>query len=234
MHFQHADTIRADHPGLVAAALTTSGITDGADAVAAVDEQVARFVAIAESRLADGTESDLAEIKAWRQAFAKMGLKPTQYRCASEALLRRLRKEGGLPRIHPLIDLCNAVSVAYAIPIAALDLDHITGDVEVRHATGTEEYLTFSGTVEHPEPGEIVFADAGGNAHARRWSNRQSGLSAVRPETSRVLIVAEALHESAADDLNALAKTLAEALTQIWHVAPAFAVLTKEAPHFEA
>jgi DNA/RNA-binding domain of Phe-tRNA-synthetase-like protein len=39
-------------------------------------------------------------------------MKPTQYRCASEALLRRFRKEGALPRIHPLRDLCNAVSLA--------------------------------------------------------------------------------------------------------------------------
>jgi DNA/RNA-binding domain of Phe-tRNA-synthetase-like protein len=37
-----------------------------------------------------------------------MGLKPTQYRCAPEALLRRLRKEGTLPPLHPLVDLCNA------------------------------------------------------------------------------------------------------------------------------
>jgi DNA/RNA-binding domain of Phe-tRNA-synthetase-like protein len=233
MHFQHAENIRADHPGLAAAALTASGITDGAAAVAAVEEQVQRFVAIAKSRLADGTESDLAEIKAWRQAFAKMGLKPTQYRCASEALLRRLRKEGELPRIHPLIDLCNAVSVAYAIPIAALDLDQVTGDLEVRHATGDEEYLTFSGTTEHPEPGEIIYADAGGHSHARRWCNRQSGLSAVRPETSRVLIVAEGLHASAPDDIAALTKTLAEALAEVFSVTPAFALLTRQTPRFE-
>ena len=228
MHFQHAENLRSEYPGLVAAAITTTGITADAD----VDDHVARFVAIANTRLAAGPESELAEIKAWRRAFATMGLKPTQYRCASEALLRRLRKEGELPRIHPLIDLCNAVSVAYAIPIAALDLDRITGDVEVRHAIGDEQYLTFGGTIEHPEPGEVIFADAARNSHARRWSNRQSGLSAVRPATTRVLIVAEALHESAADDLAALTKTLVEALTQVWPGTPSAAVLTKEAPRF--
>jgi DNA/RNA-binding domain of Phe-tRNA-synthetase-like protein len=163
-----------------------------------------------------------------------MGLKPTQYRCASEALLRRLRKEGELPRIHPLIDLCNAVSVAYAIPVAALDLDQITGDLEVRHATGHETYHTFGGTTENPEPGEVIFADAAGLSHARRWTNRQSGLSAVRPDTSRVLIVAEALHESVAEDVPALMKTLVEELSAVWQVAPAAAVLSAAAPRFEA
>ncbi|MEY9854524.1 DNA/RNA-binding domain of Phe-tRNA-synthetase-like protein [Catenulispora sp. GAS73] len=229
MYFQHAEAIRSEFPGLVAAAITTTGITATSD----VEEQVARFTAIAQARLSGGTESDLPEIKAWRQAFAKMGLKPTQYRCASEALLRRLRKEGELPRIHPLIDLCNAVSVAFAIPVAALDLDRISGDLEVRHATGDEEYVTFADTIEHPEPGEVIFADAGGNSHARRWTNRQSGSSAVRPATSRVLIVAEALHESAAEDVAALMKTLVEGVAGAWGVAPGSAVLSGVARRFE-
>src|SRR5688572_29931196 len=34
------------------------------------------------------------------------------------ALLRRFRKDGLLPSIHPLVDVCNAVSLAYTIPIA--------------------------------------------------------------------------------------------------------------------
>lgn len=230
MYFQHADAIRSEFPGLAAAAITTSGITAAPD----VTEQVARFTAIANTRLAGGTESDLPEIKAWRQAFSAMGLKPTQYRCASEALLRRLRKEGELPRIHPLIDLCNAVSVAFAIPVAALDLGRISGDLEVRHARGDESYHTFSGTTENPEPGEVIFADADGRSHARRWTNRQSGLSAVRPETSRVLIVAEALHESAAENVEALMKTLTGELAAAWAVTPTAAVLNEAAPRFEA
>ena len=78
MYFQHAEAIRSAFPGLAAMAITSTGITPDAD----VDEPVARFTAIAKGRLAGGSESDLLEIKAWRQAFSKMGLKPTQYRCA--------------------------------------------------------------------------------------------------------------------------------------------------------
>lgn len=229
MYFQHAERIWSEHPELVAAAITTDGITPTAD----VDEQVAQFVATANARLAGRAESDLPEIKAWRQTFSKMGLKPTQYRCASEALLRRLRKEGDLPRIHPLIDLCNAVSVAFAIPVGVFDLDEVSGRLEVRHATGNEDYLTFAGETEHPEPDEVIFADAAGRAHARRWSNRQSGRSAVRAGTSRVLIVSEALHESAAEDVAALMKTLADAVGGAWGVAPTAGLVTQAAPRFE-
>ena len=147
-----------------------------------------------------------------------MCLKPTQYRCASEALLRRFRKDGSLPSIHPLVDVCNAVSLAYAIPIAAFDLDQVTGNLTVRRATGTETYATFAGDTETPEPGEVIFADDAGHAHARRWTNRQSGRSAIRPETHVVLIVSEAMHDTGQHDVNALREELREALTLCWTV----------------
>jgi DNA/RNA-binding domain of Phe-tRNA-synthetase-like protein len=206
VNFQHGFEIRRDYPRLVAGVLVVSGVT--ASAQVAVDP----LLEIARARLASTTEAGFPEIQAWRRVFASMGLKPTQYRCAAESLLRRFRREGLLPRVHPLVDLCNAVSLAYAIPIAALDLAKVTGDIEVRYATGKEEYLTFGGEIEHPEPGEVVFADDANRAHARRWTNRQSGYSAVRDTTTSALIVAEAVHESAAEDVPRLVATITPAL----------------------
>ena len=105
-------------------------------------------------------------------------------------MLRRLRKEGNLPPRHPLVDLCNAVSVATTIPIAVFDLAHVAGNLQVRHATG-----------ERPDAGEVTFADEQCHVHARRWCNRQSALSAIRPATAQVLIVAEAMHDTASHDV---------------------------------
>ncbi|MER7206921.1 phenylalanine--tRNA ligase beta subunit-related protein [Streptosporangium sp. NPDC000239] len=229
MYFQHADDIWAEHPGLAAGVVLATGITPEAS----VEERITEFAAVAGRRLAAGSEAEFPEIQAWRRTFSKMGLKPTQYRCASEALLRRFKKEGDLPRIHPLIDLCNAVSIAFAIPIAVFDLANVSGGLEVRHATGEETYLTFSGETENPEPREVVFADAEGRAHARRWTNRQSGLSAVRPGTASVLIVAEALHDSAAGDVEELTATVAGQLGEVWPVAPKAVTLSRSAPRLE-
>jgi DNA/RNA-binding domain of Phe-tRNA-synthetase-like protein len=209
--------------------LAVEGITGNA----LVDPQVARFNAVAEARLATSAEGELPEVQAWRRAFSRMGLKPTQYRCASESLLRRFRKEGSLPRIHPLIDLCNAISLAYAIPVAVFDLSKVAGHLEVRYATGSESYLTFSGEIEHPDPGEVVFADEASQAHARRWTNRQSGYSAVRAETSAVLIVAEAMHGSALSDVRALTAALAEEVAAIWSASARADLLSVSAPRFD-
>ncbi|MFI9450165.1 B3/4 domain-containing protein [Amycolatopsis sp. NPDC052450] len=203
MRLQHHPEIHAAHPGLAVGTLQAGGITPE------MPVDLEKFVERATRRLADGPESEFPEIQAWRRAFARMGLKPTQYRCASESLLRRLRKEGSLPRIHPVIDLCNAVSVAYAIPVAVLDVAKISGSLEVRHARGDEKYVTFAGTVEQPSPGEVIFADEDGQAHARRWTNRQSGHSAVSATTSDVLIVSEGLHATAAEDVRLLIEAIA-------------------------
>ncbi|MGW5701599.1 B3/B4 domain-containing protein [Amycolatopsis japonica] len=207
MRLQHHPDIRSAHPGLAVGTLQATGISPE------LPVDLEKFVARATRRLADGPESEFPEIQAWRRAFAKMGLKPTQYRCASESLLRRLRKEGTLPRIHPVIDLCNAVSVAYAIPVAVLDIAKISGSLEVRHARGDEKYVTFTGTVEQPNPGEVIFADEDGQAHARRWTNRQSGHSAVSATTSDVLIVSEGLHATAAEDVRLLIEAIAGELS---------------------
>ena len=171
MQFQHSGDIWRDFPALVPGILYAEGITTDVP----IGSRADGYASVAKERLAASPESELPEIQAWRRAFAKMGLKPTQYRCASEALLRRFRKEGSLPPLHPLVDLCNAVSLAFAIPVAVLDVSMITGGIEVRYATGAEEYLTFGGELEHPAPGEVIFADEAGRAHARRWTNRQSG-----------------------------------------------------------
>ena len=229
MHFQHAAALWRDFPALVPGVLYTEGITAGA--IAGTDH----LTAIATARLADGPESEFPEILPWRRAFARMGLKPTQYRCAAESLLRRFRKEGSLPRLHPLVDLCNAVSLAFAVPVAVLDADQIAWPLEVRYAAGDEDYLTFGGEVEHPAPGEVIFADRAGQAHARRWTNRQSGRSAVSPATGTVLIVAEALHERAPSDIPELIKTLTAEIASAWTLEPATlqtAVLTPASPRF--
>jgi DNA/RNA-binding domain of Phe-tRNA-synthetase-like protein len=230
MQFSHHLDMWSRFPELAAGVLFTPGIHTGVD----VSAQVTRFNAIAQGRLDQvGAESDLAEIKAWRAAFSRMGLKPTQYRCASESLLRRFRKEGGLPPIHPLIDLCNAASLAFAIPVAALDVAKIAWPLQVRPATGAEKYLSFANEIELPEPGEVTFADSLEQAHARRWTNRQSGLSAVRDNTESVLIVMEGLHDSAARDVAQLTAALAHALQEVWQVAPQQALLSAASPRFE-
>ncbi|UNO43498.1 phenylalanine--tRNA ligase beta subunit-related protein [Streptomyces sp. MST-110588] len=229
MYFRHSPDIWQDFPELVPGVLYAKGITGDVS----VGHRAAKYNAIAESRLGIASEGELPEIQAWRRTFSRMGHKPTQYRCAAESLLRRFKKEGSLPSIHPLIDLCNAISLAYAIPVGVFDVSRLSGSLEVAYATGKETYETLSGQTEPPAPGEVVFVDDAGHAHARRWTHRQSGRSAVRDTTTDVLIVAEAMHDSAIPDIQSLMATIAEELGIVWSVPTESAVLASLSPRFD-
>ncbi|MDN5926186.1 MAG: hypothetical protein L0I29_03825 [Hyphomicrobiales bacterium] len=212
IQFRYVPEIRSGFPQL----RSRTVLVDGIDAMADPSTEIARLRGIADDRLAAASEGEFPELRAWRRAFSAMSLKPTQYRCASEALLRRYRKDGSLPALHPLIDLCNAASLAFAIPVAVFDTARIIGAMTVRLANGDETYETFAGVIEHPDPSKVIFADESARAHARRWTNRQSGWSAICPETTQALIVTEALHKTADDDVAALTSSLSEALSAIW------------------
>ncbi|WP_150462956.1 B3/B4 domain-containing protein [Nesterenkonia ebinurensis] len=212
MQLSYASEITTRHPSLVTAVIHADRITATAD----VSHHLPRLLATARQRLEAERLSEFPEIQAWRHAFSEMGLKPTQYRCAAESLLRRLNKTGDLPRIHPLVDLCNHVSISHAVPIAVFDLAHVSGDLTVRSAVGSERYAAFNGDIEHPARGEVIFADDAGQAHARRWTHRQSATSAVRETSSEVLIVAEALHDDAHDTISSVLTTLTASITETW------------------
>lgn len=202
--FRHDPALRADYPQLAAVAIRATLTPD-----TSVDpDEVATLIDHARRRLAAQSEGEFPEVQAWRRVFSSMGHKPTQYRSAGEALLRRLRIDGDLPSILPIIDLCNATSVAFAVPIAVFDLDHIEGDLTVRYADGSEVFETFGGETEHPAEHEVIFADAAGRAHARRWAHKQARTSAARAESTEILIVSEAMHEGALVTQIALGETL--------------------------
>jgi DNA/RNA-binding domain of Phe-tRNA-synthetase-like protein len=229
MYFCHAPQIWAEFPQLVAGLLVVEDI----DPEVNVNEHLQPWYQKARDRLNQGTESQFPEISAWRRAYAQMGFKPTQYRSAGEALLRRFRREDDLPRLHPLVDLCNAISIAFALPVAALDLDNVDEFIEVRHANGNETYLAFNGDTETPPEGEVIFADASAHAHARRWTFRQSRQSVIMPETRRALIVSEGLHNTAPTDTPALIAALAGEISSLWSAPSCQTILSADAPRFD-
>jgi len=198
--FSHSDQLWQQFSNLRALAMVVRGVTKADKANADIEDTLCEVGKLLDEK----TESELPPIKAWRQTYSAMGYKATQYRCASEALLRRFRKTRELPRFHPLVDMLNAESMASAIPIAVFDIAHVQDGITVRHATGSEVYKTFKNETEHPDEDEIVFADSAGNAHSRRWVYRQSALSAVRASSDSVLVVAETLHDEADQDLKRL------------------------------
>src|SRR5437764_727275 len=210
--FQYHSEIVKRFPAIVGGVIYARGMANGpapqALQTAFQAEQQATLQRIGATPL-----SQVETLAAWRSAFREFGVEPTQYRSAAEALLRRLTKKGNIPSINLLVDLCNLVSIRYALPVAVFDSRAVQGTVTVHFADGSERYTTLGqAEVDHPEPGEVVFSDETGLVIARRWCWRQSEQSAAQPDTTSAIITVEAHHANSHNDIEAALNDLLKLL----------------------
>jgi DNA/RNA-binding domain of Phe-tRNA-synthetase-like protein len=210
--FRYDAAIVERFPDVVGGVILAEGMTNGPTPeslqAAYLAEQQAVLHKIGETPL-----SQIPALAAWRGAFRKFGLDPTQYRSAAEALLRRLTKKGDIPSINTLVDIGNLVSIRYALPVAVFDTRALQGAVTVHFADGSERYTTLGESEEdHPEPGEVVFSDETKLVIARRWCWRQSEQSAAQVDTTRAIITVEAHHAQGRADVQAAQNDLLELL----------------------
>jgi DNA/RNA-binding domain of Phe-tRNA-synthetase-like protein len=163
----------------------------------------------------DIAPSDIPALNAWRGAFRKFGVDPTQYRSACESLFRRLTKKGDVPFINTLVDIGNLISLRYSIPVAVLDRSALNGVLTVHFSDGTEIFnmLDDVEAEKHPQVGEVIFSDEAKQVMARRWCWRQSNESAARETTRQVLIVTEGHHENAPQDIQSAVNDMQALLT---------------------
>ncbi|WP_330310514.1 phenylalanine--tRNA ligase beta subunit-related protein [Streptomyces sp. NBC_00523] len=170
---------------------------------------------------APADESD-PRIEAWHTAYRSFGTNPRRIRPSVDALGRRMAKKGALPRINPAVDSYNTVSVRHGLPAGAFDLDHVTGDVEIRYADGSETFTPLGepDATETPRPGEIIYTDTT-DVLTRHWNHRDAHRTRVTETSTHVAFVIETLHgpddghllEAAAEELRSLLTPHAEATT---------------------
>ena len=163
--YDHAITER--FPSIRAGVIHAAGLSNGPSPQDLLVEYQVEQRAVAE-RLEGTAISDLPQVAAWRRVFAEFGAKPTRYRNAAEALLRRLSKQGGVPTVNTLVDVGNLVSIRYSMPVAVFDKGRVAGTITVRFAAGDEPFTDLgSSETVHPAPGEVVFVDGEGVVSAR-------------------------------------------------------------------
>jgi DNA/RNA-binding domain of Phe-tRNA-synthetase-like protein len=125
-------------------------------------------------------------IKSWREAYRAFGAKPSEFRSSVEAMARRALRGDELPAISALVDIGNVISLRHLIPAGGHAIDLLTGDIELRFATGEEEFVPFgSEEMEHPLPGEVVFVE-GNTVLTRRWTWRQGNHTLTLPDTRAI------------------------------------------------
>lgn len=179
-----------------------------------IDALLDAGIALAESRFSGKKVKEEPDILPYRAAFQALGINPNKYMCSIEALFTRIAKGKGMPRINPLVDLNNALSLQYTLPMGTHDLGASPLDMEVRFARPGDTFLPFGGAPETPEDGELVYA-VGSEVRTRRWTWRQSEQGKIGPETGYVFFPIDGFTDfnrarvlEARDTLAALAEEL--------------------------
>jgi DNA/RNA-binding domain of Phe-tRNA-synthetase-like protein len=126
------------------------------------------------------------DLQPYREAFQKLGFNPNKFSCSVEALAARIVKGGMLPDINPAVNLANAYSLKYSLPMGAHDLDAAHGDIEVRFSRAGDSFVPFGQSEpELLDEGELVYAD-GREIKTRRWIWRQSDRGKVTAESKNI------------------------------------------------
>jgi len=180
-----SDEIFKRFPGYVRGVVTARGVRNHPSPEALV-QMLREAEASVRGRLKIEGLAESPRIKSWREAYRTFGAKPSEFRSSIEALVRRVLRGDFLPSINALVDIGNVVSLRHLVPAGGHAIDVLTGDIALRPATGREEFTPFgSDKMEHPLPGEVIFAE-GDAVLTRRWTWRQANHTLTRLETRAI------------------------------------------------
>jgi DNA/RNA-binding domain of Phe-tRNA-synthetase-like protein len=148
-----------------------------------------------QSLAAGGAAWAEAHLSAWAEVFRKFGAKPQRTPCSAEALRKRVLRDGSLPSIDPVVDLYNAISLQYAVPVGGENFAAYVGAPRLAIAEGTELFDTMKDGApahESPEPGEVIWRDDIG-VTCRRWNWRQGVRTRLGAEARQMWFILESL-----------------------------------------
>lgn len=128
----------------------------------------------------------------WNEAHRQFGSNPNKFPPAHCALLKRVQRPGAqIPFINKVVAIMNYNSIIDAIPVGGDDVAKAGDTLELRIADGTESFTPLGNpeTIEHPEPGEIIYVvSESGEVMCRRW-NWRNGHKTCITEGSQIIVM---------------------------------------------
>ncbi|RTR02980.1 B3/B4 domain-containing protein [Halomonas nitroreducens] len=153
-------------------------------------------------------------LSAWAEVFRAFGAKPQRTPCSAAALRKRVLRDGSLPSIDPIVDLYNAVSIEYAVPVGGENIVAYVGEPRLVIADGTESFDTMKNGVvveESPKAGEIVWRDDIG-VTCRRWNWRQGTRTRLSTDADKMWFILESLPAMPLESLHDAGEQLVKGL----------------------
>lgn len=155
--------------------------------------------------------TDNAVVSRWRNAFQLFKTKKG-VRSSIEALLKRVSNGNEIGSINPLVDIYNAISLTYGVPVGGEDLSRVRGDIRLTVAAGGESFRPLGADADDPAlAGEIVYLDDEG-AICRCWNWRESERTMLTDSTRNAVMVLEAVDDSTDDVFWIAVQSLADSI----------------------
>lgn len=176
---------------------------------------------------------DHPHIAAWREAYRQFGSKPKKYPSSIENLTRRILKGYVPPHINTLVDAYNLVSIKHLLPVGGEDLDATQGDILLTIATDDETPIKLLGEDEAraPHAGEVIYKDDLG-AICRRWNWKEAERTKLTANTTRAILVIEALPPVTVEQLQTALNELDTLVQQATGARTQTAILNASHPNF--
>ena len=181
-----------------------------AEDAAQIERLLDRANALAERHITSNTISENAPVKAWREAYRAFKTKKGA-RCSIENLLKRVLKGNPVGHITPSVDIYNAVSLKYALPVGGEDIETFAGDLRLGITEGGDAFLPL-GEDAHEDPtlpGELCYRDDAG-AVCRCWNWRDGVRTALRDDSRNAFLIIECVEPERIEDCRAAIDELAE------------------------
>jgi len=170
-----------------------------------------------------------AVIQDWRNAFQQFKTKKGA-RCAVESLLKRAKNGKGVGNINPVVDIYNSVSLEWAFPVAAEDMDQIQGDIHLTVAQGGEPFRPIGeDEVETALPGEVIYHDAH-DVISRCWAWRDSARVEATEDSQNLLFYMENVNPERQADHAQAVQALQQRLKDYLGLDTTYTLITKEHP----
>ncbi len=129
-------------------------------------------------------------VKAFRKFYWSIGIDPTKKRPSAEALVRRILRNGIFPRINPVVDAGNIVSVYTLIPIGLYDLDRVKPPLKLILSRGGEAFIPIGSKDKIILESNIPILIDSNNTVLHLYPHRDSYFSRITKETRKILVIA--------------------------------------------
>ena len=199
-----------DHlPDLTIGMVVATGL-DNTHPSSGIDQLLQQAIEALKKNFVGDKAQDHPRIKPWRTAFTKLGISGSKFPSSIESMAKRILRGDPFPKINPLVDLYNSISLRYLVPMGGHDLDTLQGNIYLRFAEGWEPFIPMGGGEKVTVPkGELVYRDDQ-EVLTRNWVWRQCEKDKATEKTRNIFIPIDVLGEVGSGLADEIVRELSE------------------------